>query len=344
MQVNQRQAHLELFRFIAAIDVVLFHFFGALGGPDPTWSKLPAVDLFFVVSGIVLGAKYGEAVLQGRMSWGTFVWHRLRRLYPLLLLSFLLSWVMSLVGLPEGTVLEARHPQVWGGLLLLPCWHGCDVAFPNNPPTWALFAELAANAGWFWCLVLAPALIEVLGAVAGLVFLLAVAFSGYWHIGWSPGVVGVTLGILRALAFFVLGYSLNKRQIGRHWSTAWVLLAFALVMSFYATGWPPKLHAGLGLLPVALAGAFLLAHLFWRRTASQGWATRLSIWLGGLSYPIYLNQAAAGRLGEYLMQTHQVPAWFDFLVLPVLVAVAMQALYKIAIAPWLEPWLASREA
>src|SRR3954468_13971740 len=101
-----RLQSLDFFRGVAALSVVYYHFHGALGLPRFEPGFL-AVDLFFVLSGIVLGLIYTPKIESG-LSFAEFMWHRLRRLYPMAILVTLLVLGMNAVGMPKGTFIPSE--------------------------------------------------------------------------------------------------------------------------------------------------------------------------------------------------------------------------------------------
>ncbi len=102
--MNQSLPLLTPLRGIAALIVVLFHARLLL---FPQWMESIAghtqliengylwVDLFFILSGLVLAHVYGEAFARTprTIGYGRFLWLRLTRVYPLYLVTLLLlSW------------------------------------------------------------------------------------------------------------------------------------------------------------------------------------------------------------------------------------------------------------
>ena len=99
--MNQSLPLLTPLRDIAALMVVLFHARLLL---FPQWMESIAghtqliengylwVDLFFILSGLVLAHVYGEAFTRSphTVSYGRFLWLRLTRVYPLYLVTLLL--------------------------------------------------------------------------------------------------------------------------------------------------------------------------------------------------------------------------------------------------------------
>jgi peptidoglycan/LPS O-acetylase OafA/YrhL len=77
---------LEALRGIAAIMVMFLHTGGTLG-PIPANISYLAVDLFFLLSGVVLTNSYEKRLIAGQISPTGLLLQRIIRLYPLYLLS-----------------------------------------------------------------------------------------------------------------------------------------------------------------------------------------------------------------------------------------------------------------
>ncbi|MGO7428469.1 acyltransferase family protein, partial [Rhizobium ruizarguesonis] len=77
---------LESLRGIAAVVVMLLHTGGTLG-PIPANIGYIAVDLFFLLSGVVLANSYERQLTTGQISPAGFLLQRIIRLYPIYLLS-----------------------------------------------------------------------------------------------------------------------------------------------------------------------------------------------------------------------------------------------------------------
>lgn len=77
---------LEALRGIAAVVVMFLHTGGTLG-PIPANIGYLAVDLFFLLSGVVLANSYERQLTTGQISPAGFLLQRIIRLYPIYLLS-----------------------------------------------------------------------------------------------------------------------------------------------------------------------------------------------------------------------------------------------------------------
>jgi peptidoglycan/LPS O-acetylase OafA/YrhL len=132
---------LEGLRFLASLMIVANHYLEYLN--IPTEAVNLAVDLFFVISGIVIAMNY-----QGRISdfgsYFDFVRKRIARLYPLHIATLLFYVALGLV-IATGKVTpenaEKYNPsQILPNLLMVHAW------FPNgeisyNYVSWSISAE-----------------------------------------------------------------------------------------------------------------------------------------------------------------------------------------------------------
>src|SRR5215212_7205901 len=142
----------DALRGVAAIAVVMFH------SPDlypQGWARNAylAVDLFFMMSGVVVFKAYGSRLAAG-MSLAEFMRIRFVRLMPL----YLLGLIIAAVGTALSLLGNNREGWSWAGLaanigltlFLLPGPPArfSDVPpslFPLNPPAWSLLFEVLVN-------------------------------------------------------------------------------------------------------------------------------------------------------------------------------------------------------
>lgn len=193
---------LDALRGIAAIGVVIFHMqlaFNPLGVPG----GYLAVDLFFMMSGVVLSHAY-EPRFRAGMGVVDFMRARLIRLYPLYLLGTLLGIAVTVASL------HGRNSQGWGqaallqaavrALLFVPNFSTTPVnqLFPLNIPCWSLFLELVVNLLFVaaWPLLTFRRLIAVCIVSAGIV-LVAVVHTG--SIDQGSVAASLPVGIARTL-------------------------------------------------------------------------------------------------------------------------------------------------
>jgi peptidoglycan/LPS O-acetylase OafA/YrhL len=138
-------------RTFAAINIVLFHF------SNPNWfgwfapvvnAGYASVSFFILLSGFVLAYNYAGRAREGALDKGRFWEARFTRLYPVYLLSLLLSWRV----LPAEYATHS-HAMFWSGMVLSPLllqgWIP-EIATFLNTPAWTMSAESAYYVAFPW--------------------------------------------------------------------------------------------------------------------------------------------------------------------------------------------------
>jgi peptidoglycan/LPS O-acetylase OafA/YrhL len=170
-------------RCFAAINIVLFHF------SNPDWfgwfapvvnAGYASVSFFILLSGFVLAYNYAGRARGGQLDRVKFWKARFTRLYPIYLLSLLMSWQM--VG-PER---KAHSPGMfWTGMVLTPLllqgWIPAVATFLNTP-AWTMSAE-----SFYY--VLFPWLAGLKRPARTWHYL--VQLAGVWGLGLIPGTLYV---------------------------------------------------------------------------------------------------------------------------------------------------------
>jgi peptidoglycan/LPS O-acetylase OafA/YrhL len=170
-------------RCFAAINIVFFHF------SNPQWFGFLApvvnagylsVSYFILLSGFVLGYKYADRARAGQLDRVRFWKARFTRLYPIYLLSLLLSWRMVAAEYGAHT-----HAMFWTGMVLTPLllqgWIPSIATFLNTP-AWTMPAE-----SFYY--VLFPWLARVRRPAQAWHYL--VQLAGVWALGMIPGTLYV---------------------------------------------------------------------------------------------------------------------------------------------------------
>lgn len=312
-----RLAQLDALRGVAALSVVLFHFstrFDQLYGHQPPLPlSLPwghyGVNLFFMISGFVIFLS-----LERSARTMDFVVSRFSRLYPAYWGALLLTYTLThLLGLPERTV-------GWGGLLVNLSMLQGFVGVPHvDAVYWTLEVELLFYA---WALLayrwgrasgLTWALLGMVGLRLG--YVLA---QQLWQLD-LPWLLQRWL-LLPYIGWFALGAAVYRSVNGPVGRGAPALLGGALVCLSLGEG------PAMGLMALALTG------LLWG-AARQRW-TWLEwpplLWLGALSYPLYLLHE---YIGWALMLQLQGLGW------PALAGVAAALLLSLLLAQGLHRWV-----
>jgi peptidoglycan/LPS O-acetylase OafA/YrhL len=203
---------LDALRGIAAIGVLLFHMREPFAPLEIPGGYL-AVDLFFMMSGVVLSHAY-ESRFRSGMGTLDFMRVRLIRLYPVYFLGTLLAIAVTLASM------RGRNIQNWDAasliqaallaLLFLPNFSARSYLFPLNIPSWSLFLELVVNLLFVitWPLLTSRRLIAVSLLMGGAVCL-AIAQQGSIDQG-STG-TGFAVGLARTIFGFSVGVLIARR-------------------------------------------------------------------------------------------------------------------------------------
>ena len=297
---------LDALRGIAALAVMLGHFTAIykLGGL-PLSSAL-AVDLFFILSGLVMARTYEER-LRDDLTASQFLALRYRRLFLPLAIGSTICFIataamfgLSIQLLASWLLILAFLPTFW-----------TPNAFPLNGPAWSLFLEILSNA--MHGVLLAK---RKTGALIALWAGCAIVFICMYLAGmsrWDYGLDAILLVIPRELSCYLIGIILCRvygdRPLGTH--PAFAILAFTVAL------WAATLHP-----LVELICALIVAPLVVRASLSferASWAA----WLGGLSYPLYATHVPAIGLSKQLGA-------------PPLISFAFAAILAIAVTHWFE--------
>ena len=304
---------LDLLRGFAAVAVMLWH---RLALPlSPTAAYL-AVDLFFLLSGVVVAEAYADRLTSG-WTVRRFMLVRLVRLWPLYLLGTALSIAAAIWTIAAGS------PQTYGGGLLkaiilalffLPRLHHDGVLFPFNPAAWSLFAELAINL--VFALVVRAGLLRwsavLLAASAAFLLFEAHRFTPYTH-SFDFGALAGQLagGFARASFSFFAGIVLHQLwRAGGLPMNAPHPLVFVLAF-FVIVCLVPK--QGSFAVQGAILAVFIGFPVIVALAMKTSVTSRMERWCalsGQLSYPLYTIHLPLFALVEAMAGgVDQTPAW-----------------------------------
>ncbi|HEX5379841.1 MAG TPA: acyltransferase [Phenylobacterium sp.] len=281
-------------RFFAAMWVVLFHYWPNLTGtevmPGVIGKGYLGVELFFTLSGFILCHVYRTGLEEGRFRYGSFLWARLARVYPLHLATLAGLGVLALAATAKGFAVDPNILS-WASLpsqlTLTHAWGFAPVAGWNHP-SWSISAE------WFAYLtfpVFAWAALKLkdrpLVAVGAAVAFLWALYAGFQAAAGFPLTAAtIRWGFLRIVPCFAFGCALHalwraRPATNRSLALAGAVFSGAVVTVSSALGAPDAL------IVTALGGLILfLAQL--AQTRSGILAQAPLVYLGEISYSVYM--------------------------------------------------------
>jgi peptidoglycan/LPS O-acetylase OafA/YrhL len=335
-------------RGLAALNIVFFHFanpqsFGWLG--PVVNSGFIVLGLFFLLSGFVLAYNYAGQAREGKLNRVRFWKARFTRIYPVYLLSLLMSWRMVAPEYGAHT-----HRMFWTGMVLTPLllqgWIPSIATFLNTP-AWAMPAEAFMYSLFPWLArwkrperagthLWKMAGIWMLSMVPGALYMAfnpdGIAHPDRWSYGhWLWALKYTPYAHVASFIFGMMLADLDQFIARNSRLRFWLgLVGFAGVYGLLAMG--PLvpfaiLHDGLllplfGCIVLGLAGENPLSWLL---------SMRPLVVLGEASYCLYLLHF---NLWNWIHETHlperlgvsQLDPWISYAAL---VAVALLALYLV---------------
>ena len=294
---------LDGLRGVAAIAVVFYHVGHWLELTNFVRHGYLAVDVFFCLSGFVMASAYEKRLTTG-MEYRDFVWRRIIRLWPLIVLGAALGGLAQLASGSDlgvdGLSGSGLAVAIACAALLIPMvWN--DRLFPVNDPIWSLFLEVLINLVWAAAIkgLRTWVLLIIVGASA-----LALAYLAREAGSASGGhnVETLALGIARVVVSYTIGLLLYRiHQTGLVRIT---LPTPALALLILATLSVPSLSRGgvvfdLFVVLIAVPAIILLASNQ-PNTGSKFWK-----FSGDISYPLYvLHQPLWFLASAVLATTH----------------------------------------
>lgn len=285
---------LDGIRGIAALLIVVRHTAPFFGGLTFDASYL-AVDLFFILSGVVIANAYEEKLARN-MSFLSFMGTRLIRLYPLYLVGLVLGLVAAAIRHVDPASL-LYHAML--SLFFLPNPDPAGASFPINGPTWSLFFELVVNALYAATLtvVVGTRLLVVIALSAiGLAACVVLQPTPNLDLGWT---VATSIGGLFRVCFsFFAGVYIFRRFASNIHETRsgnlvpWLIL---LGVSAVLVASPPAWAVPVFDLIAVLAVFPALIHQALTRQPTGSTATLFRIG-GPTSYAAYVLHVPAGYL------------------------------------------------
>lgn len=335
MRSEQKLSSFNGLRGIAALAVVIGHLFKVFGG-NPFPHFYLAVDIFFMMSGVVIALAYERKFVAGMTTW-QFMKIRFWRLWPLYILGTSIRAVPLMVMLLAG-----MHFDEWDwrtlahmtpNLVMLPSLPVKDGSmYPLNFPGWSLLFELLVNLAYVaaFPLLTNKRLAVIVGVSASVLIGLLLAGNDpeggpTWSTFWT-GVARVSFAFPLGVLMFRL---LTADSLPKVSCPTPLLLVGALVVMAVPVGRynPYPAIAMLLLCPLIVMAAMHTRS--GRLSAAYDWFGQLSYPLYALHFPTYLllknvferilhsrldsfvPYSGFGVFGCVLVLTIVVERWFD---------------------------------
>jgi peptidoglycan/LPS O-acetylase OafA/YrhL len=213
----RRFYELDSLRGIAAVSVVVLHYQFQFFDPANWVNENPfpkgylAVDLFFILSGIVLAYRYGRGLSEGAVSIGQFMFARAARLYPLHFVTLIFVAATAVLFGTWGLTDHGGGPTPRYALLLNLLLMQC-IGLLSGPTfdivSWSISTEFVVN-GFYAVIarhakrwVLPLVLIAAFGALA--ILAAAPKLPLYLSVMYERA-FGIPAGLLRCIFGFMIG-------------------------------------------------------------------------------------------------------------------------------------------
>lgn len=344
---QNRYVFLDALRGLAALLVVIRHtelFWGV-----NFFRSYLAVDVFFLLSGFVIAHAYEQRLSNGSLTASTFIKLRLIRLYPMFLLSVMLSLVaffVCLVVLEYFDYLNSLTVKdlfflIFPVLFFLPASYSgkCDFLYPINGPYWSLLDELLVNIIYaFIRPSLNARLLFSCVTLSGLGLCIVLLLNGRTDLGgfdcmrnWGGGFFRAMFGFFMGLTLF--RYRAHFENIFRSRVSPWVALFLtALVLMSFSVG--------VFDLYIDLALIFLFFPLV--VLVSQGHSSKfekLLLIMGRVSYPMYVLHWPVGNLllsvAGYTIYKHAPYSGFVFIAFLIVLSLVLEKIYDAPVRDYL---------
>jgi peptidoglycan/LPS O-acetylase OafA/YrhL len=288
----------------------LGEFFGYVRVPE----SFLAVDLFYLVSGVVVANAYGKRLERGGMNLRTFFVTRLIRLYPLYLAGLGIGLAAALLNMrhdPAGWWTQLKILEAIGtGLLMIPMLPGLQATGSSfDGPVWTLIPELASNIVWAGIIRwFRPALVGLCLLVGGAGVVWAEFHFHTLDVGFAADQLGA--GLARGLWSFFAGTVVvaivGRRRIDSN-VVPWICVAILTAILAWPYGlWPLAGHrAGYEIVVVLALFPALIGVAAMFEPGPR--VARLFALIGRASWGVYILHEPVARLLEETLLRHWRP-------------------------------------
>lgn len=307
-------ATLDGIRGVAATAVVAGHtqaLFGRAMGAE----IFLAVDIFFILSGVVIANAYEQRLRSGLTAM-KFAKLRFIRLYPLYILGTGFGLLAMMLGF---WWYKTAGPLPFALILAIPILPNpfAEAIFPLNPPAWSLFFELFVNIIYAFALpILTSRILAVIMIVSALAMAGIVYFVGPdpgFNIGWSPqnfygGFFRVGYSFFAGVALYRLFASRPSaaRHDRRGAILAWLILG-VVAMLLAGAHLPSAFRPYYEFTTVVFVFPAVVYSALW--VEPIGFGAQLCKFLGAISYAIYaIHEPLYWLFGLAILNATGVPA------------------------------------
>ena len=306
-----------------------------------------AVDLFFILSGFVIAFAYDEKIKNELMSVQKFALIRIVRLYPVFLLSLIITVIYSLSrlffkhDLNQATMLNLLQMALLTVLFVPSQQVNVDLLFPLNGPYWSLLFELLAN---FIYGIFQKFLTEKIIVIVVITMGLIIGFISHAHrnldIGFTWGVLSIVAGFARSLFGIFVGLYLYKNRISIEklinpvQNIGWIaLFGIIIILTSPTIG---RFDWIIDFLIVTLVFPFFV---ICASTGKSSKFNKIFLILGSASYPIYLlHVPISGFINLYFNNFIKYSAPFSGVILTlflIFLSLLIEKYYDIPFRKWL---------
>jgi peptidoglycan/LPS O-acetylase OafA/YrhL len=292
---HDRFAGLDALRGLSALGVLFWHY-GAHFGVTPlaAWfspfytAGLYLVDVFFVLSGFLLGTLYSEPSI-----WRAYLFKRITRLFPLHLMTLIVVAILQ-HGYTQVTGAgfiyifnDFRHFFLNLGLMQ---FVGFQKGFSFNGPAWSISVEWLVNLVFILLLWLP----RLRGALSTSLVVVSASFLWFWGgrvIESSPLWSWLDPALMRGVFGFFTGVGLagimpSKPTLSRLWDGIGLTAGVALIV--FMNSRDLQQMKGLDFAVVGLVVPAMIAGFIHGDTLVKVSQWRGLVWLGGVSFSVYL--------------------------------------------------------
>ncbi len=342
MQNNNRYIFLDGIRGFAAL-VVLTRHTTELWGINFFRNYL-AVDLFFILSGFVIGHAYEDKLAKNSLTVKNFIKIRLIRLYPIYFSSLLICLILTITNIAPTINTNSTQAAALAfslSALMLPSKIPTSPSlFPINGPYWSLFFELFDN---FLYIYFRPLLttrtIFICVILFGLLVAGAALLRGNLDVGHTWSIGSVAAGFSRASFGFLTGILIFRNHerlavIFKDFQFPWLAALFTITILLLPSA--GKFNPYIDIISVIILFPILIT------IAASGRNTKgekLLSSLGSASYPVYVLHLPLGLLfidlsNKYSLFSPPISGLI-FVLLIVFLSLALEKFFDLPIRRWL---------